>query len=445
MAMQNAKNRYILKGTEDFVRGEMDNVTLVENALCLEQMAGRYVLYGCYTSQAVSFPAFTSLAMSWNAETPSGTVVEAQCRVLVGEEWSSWLSFGKWSPFIERSHAETDKKQPICIENGILKITEGRATQAQLRIYLYTDNERISPLVRLISASVLPEDWQKEPANPYGRLIRLPAYSREVRDPALCAQLDSSCALASLMNRWGQDVLPEELAYSMADPETGDCSDFSSVAANAGAWGYEARLAYLDPMSVWEHIKAGESVALELNYSATGEAGKALLTGSFSDGEGQLVPLRGFELTHEGKVLALVNDCHAPTDREAEKSYEAEELWEAYTGLALVMSGFHKNRINGAPLRRHMSLRALTEVGCYIFQDGEGQDQLLDESFKGTLAATVRDGSAWATTAHKSFHYLQPGPSGSIRIPNDLLEPGTKITLYAIWPNGKTLVGEINL
>ena len=443
--MKNARNRYILKGTEDFVRGEMDNVTLVENALCLEQMAGRYVLYGCYTSKAASLPAFTQLAMSWNAETPRGTVVEAQCRVLVGENWSSWLSFGKWSPFIERTHPEPDKNQPVYIENGILKVAEGRATQAQLRIYLYTDNERISPLVRLLGVSVRPADWQKEPANPYGRLIRLPAYSREVRDPALREQLDSPCALASLMNRWGQDVLPEELAYSMADFKTRDCSDLSFAVANAGAWGYEARLAYLDPLSVWEHIKAGESVALELCYSTTGEGGTNLLTGSFSDGERQLVPLRGFELTHEGKVMALVNNCHAPTDREAEKSYAAEELWEAYTGLALLMSGFHKNQVNGAPLRRHMSLRALTEVGCYLFQDSEGEDQLLEEDFKGTLAATLRDGSTWATTAHKSFHYLEPGPNGSIRIPQELLEPGGKITLYAIWPDGKTLVGEINL
>lgn len=443
--MQNAKNRYILKGTEDFVRGEMDNVTLVENALCLEQMAGRYVLYGCYTSKAVSFPAFTRLAMSWNAETPRGTVVEAQCRVLLGDEWSGWLSFGKWSPFIERPRAKVHKDQPVYIENGILKVAQGRATQAQLRIYLYTDNERISPLIRLLSASVRPADWQREEAAPYGRLIRLPAYSREVRDPVLREKLDNPCALASLMNRWGQDVLPEELAYSMADQQTGDCSDLSFAAANAGAWGYEACLAYLDPMSVWEHIKAGESVALELNYSASGESGKTQLTGSFSDGESQLVPLRGFELTHEGEVLALVNDCHAPTDREAEKSYPAEEVWEAYTGLALLMSGFHKNRINGAPMRRHMSMRALTEVGCYIFQDADGEDQLLEEKFKGTLAATLRDGSAWATTAHKSFHYLEQGPGGSVRIPSELLEPGAKITLYAIWPDGKTLVGEINL
>ena len=99
--MQKAKNLYIIKTTEDFVRGEMDNVTLSDNALSLEQLAGGYVLYGCYTSPVISFLPFTALALSWNAETPKGSVVEAQCRVMVGEEWSPWISYGHESIIAE--------------------------------------------------------------------------------------------------------------------------------------------------------------------------------------------------------------------------------------------------------------------------------------------------------------------------------------------------------
>ena len=49
--MQNAKNLYILSGTNAFTRGELDNVALTEDGVCLEQVAGRHVLYGCFTSQ----------------------------------------------------------------------------------------------------------------------------------------------------------------------------------------------------------------------------------------------------------------------------------------------------------------------------------------------------------------------------------------------------------
>ena len=78
-----AKNLYVLSGTENLMRGELDNVTIQDGRLRLDSVAGRYVLYGCYTSQPVSFPAFTRLIMSWNADTPNGTVVEAQARVMV--------------------------------------------------------------------------------------------------------------------------------------------------------------------------------------------------------------------------------------------------------------------------------------------------------------------------------------------------------------------------
>ena len=72
------KNLYLMSGTDAFTKGGLDNVALTENAVCLEQSGGRYVLYGCFTSPEIRFPAFRQLTVSWNAETPNGTVVEAR-------------------------------------------------------------------------------------------------------------------------------------------------------------------------------------------------------------------------------------------------------------------------------------------------------------------------------------------------------------------------------
>lgn len=474
--MMNGKNLYILRNTEDFVRGELDNVALDQNAMSLEQMGGRYVLYGCYTSPTVSFPAFSSIAVSWNAETPKGTVVEAQCRVLVGEEWTGWHSFGKWSPYLSRNSQSGGQEKPTWLDNGILRVAGGRAVGAQLRIYLYTDNDEVSPVVRLLSASVRPSDWRPEPAEPYGRLLRLPAYSQKVRDPALSEDMDNACALTSLLNRQGQDILPEELALVMYDHGSASRKNHSFAAAAAGAYGYEAYLAYLEPAAVWERVKAGESLAMEVSYAAPKNpeptadpaqpAGESAadpaeqlpvepsleqfseypeLPGCFEGAEHQLLPLRGFALDAEGHVTALVNDSHAPTDREAEASYDAERLWEAYSGLCLLVTGFHKSGQRRSPMRFHMGLRAMTQLGSYMFQDPEGMDVPLPEDFGGCLAATLRDGSAWATTAHKHFCYLTQGTGGSVQLPENLLAPGSRVTVYAIWPSGNGLVGEITL
>lgn len=99
------KNTFILHETEAFMRGELDNVTVAHGRIVLDLVSGGHVPYGCYTSPAVPLPTFDALRVSWNAGTPPGTAVEAQARVMVDGNWTSWSSFGRWSPYqIGRAH-----------------------------------------------------------------------------------------------------------------------------------------------------------------------------------------------------------------------------------------------------------------------------------------------------------------------------------------------------
>lgn len=225
------KNLYLMSGTDAFTKGGLDNVALTENAVCLEQSGGRYVLYGCFTSPEIRFPAFRQLTVSWNAETPNGTVVEAQARVLVDGEWTGWLTLGKWSPYIRRESLHQEAAKPAYVNGDTIHIPAGRASLAQLRIYLYTNDEQLTPLVRLLAASVRPVDWRWEDAEPYGRLLRLPAYSQQLRDPVFAGSMSAAVTLASMINRWGQDALPEELAWGMRDFALGDCFNYAFMTA----------------------------------------------------------------------------------------------------------------------------------------------------------------------------------------------------------------------
>lgn len=442
------KNLYLMSGTDAFTKGWLDNVALTENAVCLEQAGGRYLLYGCFTSPEIRFPAFRELAVSWNAETPEGTVVEAQARVMVDGVWTNWLSFGKWSPYIERQSIYQPAAKPAYIEGDTIHIPAGRANQAQLRIYLYTNDAQITPLVRLLAASVRPVEWHPDEVKPYGRLLRLPAYSQVHRDPLFADSMSAPISLASMINRWGQDILPEELAWGMYDNGKGDCFNHAFMMALAGSYGYHAYRAYLDPVTIWHHIKAGNSVALRMHYAADQEQaaqkGLPVLPGAFRTGADQCMALRGFALEN-GQVKVLVNDSFAPTDQEAEHSYPAKEFWAAYSGEAMIVTGKQKNQDKGCPMRRHTRLKALSQVGVYVFQTPEGQELPLADDFRGTLACTVKDGVAHATTAHKTFHYLTKTPEGAIQIPQELLEAGKKITIYAISTSGSGLVGEVNI
>lgn len=448
--MQNAKNLYILSSTDAFTRGELDNVALTENGVCLEQVAGRHVLYGCYTSQPVNLPAFDRLVMSWNAETPPGTVVEAQARVRVGEEWSGWLSFGKWSPYIRRASVTGDESQPVFMWHNVLHVGKGKAVQAQLRIYLYTEDERRTPRVWLLAASVRPVEREEATPDLYSRELRLPAYSQKLRDPTLRDGMSTPVTLASLLNRWGQDVLPEELGQAMLDHGDADMGtrNFSFAAALAGCYGYRAYLAYLDAGRLWQCIKQGDSVGVFVRYAASEEqaaaAGKAFLPGAFADVEAQMMALRGFEVGDAG-TFALVNDSLAPTDAEAERSYPLEAFLRAYQGLALVITGRQKGRGEGCPHRRHARLRPLEQVGAYMFQDENGQDLPLPADFAGTLTCAVDDGTVHATTAHKTFRFLKPTAAGGVQLPPDLMSGKGRITVYAIDTFGSALVGDVHL
>ena len=92
-----SKNTFILHETEAYMRGELDNVTVAHGRIVLDLVSGGHVPYGCYTSPAVPLPTFDALRVSWNAGTPPGTAVEAQARVMVDGNWTSWSSFGRWS------------------------------------------------------------------------------------------------------------------------------------------------------------------------------------------------------------------------------------------------------------------------------------------------------------------------------------------------------------
>ena len=127
------------------MRGELDNVTVAESHILLDVVQGGYVPYGCYTSAPIPMPAFDALRPSWNAYTPPGTAVEVQARVMVDGNWTAWSGFGRWSPFLRREGARTLTRGPLTLTPDLLTLDSKVANQVQLRIYLYTKDEKATP------------------------------------------------------------------------------------------------------------------------------------------------------------------------------------------------------------------------------------------------------------------------------------------------------------
>lgn len=442
------QNTYVLQGTAGFARGELDNVAVADDAVTLERTAGQYLLYGCYTSAAVAMPPFNQVMVSWNADTPAGTVVEAQVRVLQDGVWSAWKGFGKWCPYLRR--------QGVCQEGGVqantLKVEGSAATQVQLRVYLYTDDERLTPAVWLLSASVRPVNWQTQQGHSVGRVLYAPAYSQLNRDPAFGQSMDLPVAVASMMNRRGADVLPEVLAHMMYDETLGGCHNWAFACAAAGCYGFEAWAAYMDLAALRKEIWNSHAVGICLNAAHTEEdakgSGLPLLKGSKGTGQ-RMVVLRGFVAgATDAEEMAVINDPLAGSDAECECQVLLRDLLDCWDHTALAV---HRKRRDGGsarPMQMAGRLIPLGPVGQYrMEQNGEAcvlpPTDAQEQRPPCTYAYTVLEDTVYATTAHKTFHYLTPGQDGMLCLPESLFTVGSKITIYAIDWQGNMVVSEL--
>ena len=211
------RNNLVLQGTETFSRGQLDNVALDGGALVLDSVAGRCLQYGSYTTPEFAMPAFCNLNVSWNAFAPHNTMVEVRCRVYAGGNWTGWMSFGKWAPGYPRCscNSQSDDGMIFLMGDTVTVATPGGGTGVQLQVNLSTNDDKVSPAVRLLAAAVRPLAWEKHNGHPLNRQLYLPEYCLSAHDPSFGRTMDLPLVMAALMNCWGEDVLPEEVAYVM--------------------------------------------------------------------------------------------------------------------------------------------------------------------------------------------------------------------------------------
>ncbi len=213
------RNNLVLQGTETFSRGQLDNLALENGALVLDSVAGRSLLYGSYTTPEFAMPAFCNLNVSWNAHAPRDTMVEVRCRVYAAGAWTSWMSFGKWAPDYPRCSVSSQSEDGMIFLMGdtVTVAAPGGGTGVQLQVNLSTNNDKVTPAVRLLAAAVRPLAWEKRNGHALNRRLYLPEYCLSAHDPSFGREMDLPLVMAALMNRWGEDILPEEVAYAMED------------------------------------------------------------------------------------------------------------------------------------------------------------------------------------------------------------------------------------
>lgn len=424
------KRNLVLSGIETFSKGTFENTALADDSVVLDGVAGRNMLFGCYTTPQFLMPAFSALNVSWNALTPSHTVVEAQCRVLAGGEWSGWMSFGKWSPEYPRKSPSTNSTMDnmvFCVGDTITVAVPGGGTAAQLRMNLYSDDEKVTPALQMMAVAARPLEWERQAGTPLTRSVYLPAYTLATHDHSFGLSMDLPITVAAMMNRYGEDALPEELAYGMSDGATAACHNAAYAAAMAGCCGYPCWQAWADLKDLRRELRTGNAVAVELR----GKNGGTRWAG-----------LHGFAQL-EAPPYDTVLLCD-PAQEPADRTMPLQEFLPQFTGRTLLLRRKPRGVSNAYPQRIGCTLKPTRQPGKYRILE-HSSPWLLPEDFDGWLAASPHGGVAHATTANREFFRLERGADGCIVFPAGLCRPGARYSVYMVDRTGTMRVAELRM
>ncbi len=482
------KRIFVLKDIAAFASGAFENTAVEGGGIRLGRRGTSFLPSGCYTSPPYYSARFTRLIPSWNADTPPGTNVEMEVRISVRGQWSRWFSFGRWSPYIPRSSPEEQSDGVArSTAEGLYVAEDGQFAEiAQARIFLNSEDADLSPRVNLIalSANAAHEPSDEPPAS--YRDLYMPCYSCLARDPAISGFIGGATSLAMLLNRWGEDVLPEEIARTAHDFGTGRYSNMDFLAAVGGTYGYECFAAFAGTDFLREEVWRGRAVAALVHYRAPSLSGDAepdtqpggaaengtpgaespapaaaqtdaarapsdaapaaqalpVLPGAHVNSSGHFVVVRGF-VAREGGDAVLVHDPMSPRDADAAREIPLNVFTSVYQGICMVLRPGPKHA-GGAKPHRTVATLALQNGTLSLLAGGTPviPGPLSREDFHhATLCYTLALDSVFPTAAQRQFYYPQPADDGTLSF-DCAPHTGKRITFYAVTPLGKTWTAE---
>lgn len=253
---------------------------------------------------------------SWNGD---GERMEVQLRVSAATGWSTWFSFGSWSPAGERMSGPEQEVPGVgrLLTDTLLLTNRSRAWQVRVLL-------KGAAVRRIFVATAIRE--HRGPDEPdrsvWGRELAVPTYSQMIY-PGGGAVWCSPTALAMVMAHWGVELsIPDQVAPGVYDLVYDGHGNWPFNTAFAGAHGLEAwvdRLPSLGDLERW--IGRGVPVVCSVHYQ------RAWMEGAPIDlTDGHLLVVRGF--TDHGDVI--VNEPAAPDDAAVRMVYKREQFARAW-------------------------------------------------------------------------------------------------------------------
>ena len=481
---------FVLKDVTDFAPGAFENTVVDNGSIRLGLKGTSYLPSGTYTGAPFTPLPFFTLVPSWNADTPPGTTVEVQARVATHGHWSRWFSFGNWCPFIDRASPPPQEDEIARTDGEFLSVVNRSvpADTAQLRIILTTDDPAVTPMVRLLAISV-DSPQAEETRHVSERVLEPPAYSCLVRDPAIDERTAGACSLTMLMNRWGEDVLPEEVARSAYDSGSGRYGNLAFLCAAGGMYGFECFIGFGSINALRKEIWRGNSVGVRVHYrtnllshepdpqeepiqeelpeveaaeistpqtTSQAEGSTAptkqfrdalralpMLEGATVDSVGHLIVLCGFINDEEKGEQVVIHDPLSHQNKDVRRTISLKQFEEIYMGTCLMLRKGSRKAGKAKPIRR-VARMDISEGKIHLQYKNE---TLIPGTFSATdlssttICYTLSESVTYASAAQHKFYYPSLNKDGNLNIDLNIAQ-GRKLTLYLIGNRGITWVAD---
>jgi hypothetical protein len=354
-------NQFEIDSPKQWELGDLDDDKIVvsdkigDGSIMLRQG----VTEAIYTSPEIHIEPFEYLVMSWNADTPEGSSVEVTASVWLDnhDEWSDYLTWGEWSPFIKRSSQASLSSS----DSPYVNISQDEfyvrgnpdqgdtASKIRLKVILRRDNPGVeSPVlwylhgtVRTAGAEptkVFRDDLGDNPD--YTCEVEVPQFSQSVRSPNIAGVICNPTTTAMLLNgvsaREGMplNLLPEEVAMGCYDFRAGNFGSWSFAMAAAGSYGYRSYVEYSTIEGIKRHLKSGAAVGASVAYSNDPEDPLYLENATGSTG-GHLIVLRGYFVDDDGVEWFISNDAFSPTNEQVRRYYRVDQFENCWSRNAI--------------------------------------------------------------------------------------------------------------
>ena len=227
-----------------------------------------------------------------------------------------------------------------------IRINEGYSGKAiELKIISYYDNKGFAADIREVAITYYKEnnnDLKNKKYELINKLIETPCISQMKRDEKIAHKICSPTSLTMLLNRLGENLKVEDVAYSCFDYNYNEFGNWTYNVAYAGSLGYKAYVEYGGIDSLIREISNGNPIEVSVKY--TNDINKKeypYIENAPLTTNGHLIVVCGIEVNKDGKWI-IVNDPAGKDDKSVRLKYKLEEFMKAWERSNYIMYVIHK-------------------------------------------------------------------------------------------------------